>query len=235
MAVAEPYQAVTLDAVPQIILQAEVACVGTHVKNFIDKFIVAAEGAEIIEVAVGKRGKHGFEPQCRFLIQRLEVNKTEARFAPRLIAHALHRNNEFAGGVVVARVFHAHRRDRLARRFAEADQHFRVTAAGAGTENAHTAVKLSAEIEQDPRLFGLVFVHKLRGVVIGNIDLIIFFAFQKMFGVLNIAEGFGDLNGQKIDPLSLFLAREVFKCQFHIEFSPLNKIIYRKSRFFVSF
>jgi len=173
--VADPDQAVALDAVPDIVLQVEIDGVGAGVPDAVEAFIIATKTAQPRQAAVEIDRAHGFQGEGGVGLDQVEADEAEAGIAefggaqPRQ-ANLVIPNRMVVGGVfLAAQVAHGFGH-RLAKTEADADGlAFGGGIFEVGDGDLDAAVKLASEIQQEAWRLAPVAQDATRAVVEGNL------------------------------------------------------------------
>ena len=151
MHIANPDQAVALNAVPNIILHVQMHRIGARFPNPVQQFIIAAEGADVGKVHINQDALYPLQHQILVLIQQVDAHKPEARFTNADHAHIRQIYHHVAYSVVIGGVLlSAQLAHGLHGGFAKANPDIcMVLAAGQPGKNFDTAVDFSTKIQQN--------------------------------------------------------------------------------------
>ena len=185
MGVAHPHQAVSLDAVPQVVLHVEVGGVGARHPDAVQARVARTERAQVGQVAIDEHRPHLLQFEGNVLVQQVEPREAEARIAR--LAHPVpgHFEDEIAHGVVVGGAALggdvAHRlADRFAQPHPEAGRSF---VRNIGRHDLQSAVYLAAEVQQDRGALAVLAAHHAVGI--GGVDHLPLAFGQQHFGRLD--------------------------------------------------
>ena len=120
MQIADPHKSVALDAVPDhILLQAEQKRAAGYGIDLVHQRIGALERAFDLVIFRFAFRKNAFDSV--FSLVKIQANETEARFAEAQRGELREAGGKIPRRMIVRGVFYAERRDRLGKRFSEAD------------------------------------------------------------------------------------------------------------------
>ncbi len=142
--VADPGQAVALDAVPHEVLHAQVHGVGADVPDAVEPLVAALEGAAARQVAIDEYRARRTQHERRLGREQIDADEAEAGGPELDVSVPGDEGLEVVDGVVLIGLAHG-----LADGLAEAEADARRRSLGRlGRVEAHAAVELAAEVEQ---------------------------------------------------------------------------------------
>ena len=163
MHIADPHQAVTLDAVPNIILHVQLHSIGTHAPDLVQALIAAFKMAHMGQIANNRQRLNGLNGKVG--VQRLNLGKAKAHLTKVHGTHHAQLHHHVTHRMIVGRILLADAAQGLHHALAKHDPrrrpHNRRTLGG----NIQCAVDLTAKIQQYiAALFDLhtVFIVKTR-------------------------------------------------------------------------
>ena len=150
MQVADPYQAVTLHTVPNVLLHVEVYGIGSRHPNVVQAFVVRLERTEVRDVAIAEGGTEFLEVEFHIGLFQVDAHKAESRIADFGRAQPRQHQLEIADGMVVGRsvlgsdVAHGFRS-----RFSETHTHLHFLLRRASRYHLYTPLEFPSEVEQE--------------------------------------------------------------------------------------
>ena len=188
MRVAHPHEAVALDAVPEVLLAAEVRGARGGVEDGVEARVARLERARHLPRTHQRHGAHELElepPRG----DEVDPHEAEARVADLALAHVRHVDHAVADRVVVPGPALAEVRHRLRHGLAEADARLHVARAGGGHAELEAAVQLAAEVEQHGRLVAAVLQDAAAGLAPASFGNLTVLLAEQRLGVRHLRAG----------------------------------------------
>ena len=149
--VANPHQPVAFDAIPEVVLHAEMHGVGPHLPDAVEPLVAGAKRADPRHVANPQHRPHLRQLHRMLGIDRVDPHEAEAARADRLRAEPGQLDHGIADRMVVLSVLLAAEiGHRLAGRLPKPHPHrHRLLRRGHGGEELHVPLQLAAKVDQD--------------------------------------------------------------------------------------
>ena len=153
--ISDPNETISLDTVPDLVLQAEMTGIRRRVVNTVQSFVIGFEASDIFIGLIGHDRLNRLDIDLSGR-QAFDIDETEARCAAFSDRPAFRADLEITHTVVVGRAFFSDMGKGFACGFTEGDaERYFLSVAYAEEGKANAAVQLYAEVEQDARFFFL--------------------------------------------------------------------------------